>query len=81
MIQRSYPEDEFEVDYYHIESSETETELNPRDKIVVSLSHEKIEIGWSNDHIEIGLNLTENEHNELREAFENSFKERTILLE
>jgi len=80
LIQRSYPEEENELDYYFIESSETNTELSPRDKMVVRLSQDKFEIDWSGDHLGIGLDLTDKEQQDLKEAFEVVFKERTILL-
>jgi len=81
LIQRTYPEDEFDFGYYYIESSETETEFNSRDKMIVRLSQDKFKIDWSNAHVEIGLNLSEIEYKELKEAFENTFSERAILLE
>ena len=80
LIQRSYPEEEDDIDYYYIETSETDTELSPRDKMIVEISQEKFKINWSGDHLEIGLNLTDKEQQELRKAFEVTFKERTILL-
>lgn len=80
LIQRSYPEDDDDIDYYYIETSETDTELSPRDKMIVEISHEKFKINWSGDQLEIGLNLTSKEQKELRKAFEVIFKKRTILL-
>ena len=80
LIQRSYPEEEDDIDYYYIETSETDTELSPRDKMIVEISQEKFKINWSGDHLEIGLNLTDKEQQELRKAFEVTFEERTILL-
>src|SRR5690606_5809553 len=81
LIQRSYPEEEDDdIDYYYIETSETDTELSPRDKMIVEISQEKFKINWSGDHLEIGLNLTDKEQQELGKAFEVTFKERTILL-
>jgi hypothetical protein len=80
LIQRSYPEEEDHLNYYYIETSETDTELSPRDKMIVRLSQNKFEIDWSGDHLEIGLNLSDKKLKELRNAFEVAFKERTILL-
>jgi ATP-dependent phosphoenolpyruvate carboxykinase len=80
LIQRSYPEEENDLDYYYIESSETDTEFSPKDKMIVRLSQQKFEIDWSGDHLEIGLNLTDKEQESLKEAFEIVFKERTTLL-
>jgi hypothetical protein len=81
LIQRSYPEEEDDLDYYYIETSETDTELSPKDKMIVKLNDTKFEINWSGDRLEIGLNLSEKEQKELRKAFKVAFKERTILLE
>ena len=79
LIQRTYPEDEYDLDYYQIESSETETELNSKDKLIVRLSPEKLEIDCSGDHLEIGLSLTDKEHQDLKEVFDVVFKERMIM--
>jgi hypothetical protein len=76
LIQRTYPEDEYEFDYYHIESSETDTELNSKDKMIVKLSLEKFEIDWSGDHLEIGLNLTDIEMKNLKEILVTRFNNR-----
>jgi len=38
LIQRSYPEDIDEIDWYSVESSENETELNQKDKIIIKLN-------------------------------------------
>jgi hypothetical protein len=81
LIQRTYPEEEYDLDYYHIETSETDTGLSLKDKMIVKLSPEKFEINWSGDHLEIGLNLTEKEHQALKEVFEVIFKDRTIMIE
>lgn len=80
LIQRSYSEDDDDIDYYFIETSETDTELSPRDKMIVEISQEKFKINWSGDQLEIGLNLTSKEQKELRKAFEVIFKKRSILL-
>lgn len=79
LIQRTYPEDEFEDDYYYIESSESERKLGCNDKMTVKLSREDFEISWSGDQLKIGLDLTDTELNELKEIFQVVFKERIIL--
>jgi hypothetical protein len=80
LIQRSYPEEDDDLDFFSIETSETDTELSPRDKMIVRLSPNKFEIDWSGDHLEIGLNISDKELKKLRKAFKTSFKQRTILL-
>ena len=79
LIQKTYPEDDYEDDYYHIESSESDTVLDSEDKITVRLSRDSFEISWSGDHLKIGLNLTHKELKDLKEIFEVVLKERVIL--
>ncbi len=79
LIQRTYPEDDYEDDYYHIESSESDTELDSEDKMTVRLSRENFEISWSGDQLKIGLNLTDKQLKDLKEIFEIVFKERVII--
>src|SRR5690606_1594123 len=75
LIQKTYPEDDYEYNYYHIESSESDTELDFEDKMTVRLSREKFEISWSGDQLKIGLDLTDRELNALKEVLEVVFKE------
>lgn len=79
LIQKTYPEDDYEDDCYHIESSESDTVLDSEDKIIVTLSRDNFEISWSGDHLKIGLNLTDKELKDLKGIFEVAFKERVIL--
>jgi hypothetical protein len=80
LVQRTYPEDDHELDCYYLETSETATELSLKDKMIVEISQEKFKINWSGDNLEIGLNLTTKEQQVLRKAFEVTFRERTIIL-
>ncbi|SHJ94847.1 hypothetical protein SAMN04487911_1682 [Arenibacter nanhaiticus] len=79
LIQKTYPEDDFEYSYYHIESSESDTELDLEDKMTVRLSRDNFEISWSGDKLKIGLDLTNKELNDLKEILEVVFKERVIM--
>jgi hypothetical protein len=79
LIQRTYPEDDFDQDYYHIESSESDLELNPQDKIIVRISREKFEIQWSGDHLEIGLNLSDKQLMNLEKVFKRAFGKRITI--
>jgi len=81
LIQRSYPEDLYENDFYHIETSESDVELSYLDKILIEFSEDNIEIQWSGDKVEIGLNVEENEIKLLRKILKKRFKERIILIE
>ncbi|MDO6604066.1 hypothetical protein [Arenibacter palladensis] len=79
LIQKTCPEDDYELDHYHIESSESDTELDSEDKITVRLSRENFEISWSGDRLKIGLNLTDKELKDLKEILEGVFMERVII--
>ena len=80
LIQRSYPEDDHENDWYLVESSESDTELNYLDKIIIKLRRELIEISWSGEKVTIGLDLSEKEYLQLENTLKNNFKQRIILL-
>jgi len=81
LIQRSYPEDLYENDFYHIETSESNTELCQSDKILIDLSKDNIKIQWSGDMVEIGINVEEIELLHLRKILKKRFKEKVILAE
>jgi hypothetical protein len=81
LIQRSYPEDLYENDFYYIETSESGTELGYSDKILIELSKDKIKLQWSGDKVEIGLNVEEIEILHLRKMLKKRFKEKIILTE
>ncbi len=76
LIQRTYPEDDYESDYYHLESSETNTELDSDDIITVTIERERFEIDWAGTRLEIGLNLTDKEMKNLEEILETRFKDK-----
>jgi len=81
LIQRSYPEDLYENDFYHIETSESNTELCQSDKILIDLSKDNIKIQWSGAKVEIGINVEEIELLHLRKILKKRFKEKVILAE
>jgi len=81
LMQRSYPEELYENDFYHIETSESNTELGYSDKILIDLSKEKIKIQWCADMVVIGLNIEEIDWIHLRKILKKRFKERIILTE
>jgi hypothetical protein len=81
LIQRSYPEDLYENDFYHIETSESDIELGYLDKILIELSKDNIKLQWSGNKVEIGLNIEEKEILHLRKMLKKRFKERIILTE
>jgi len=76
LIQRTYPEDDYESDYYHLESSETDAELDSDDIITVTIERERFEIDWSGARLKIGLNMTDKEMKNLGKILETRFKDR-----
>ena len=77
LIQRSYPEDDDDVDNYHIETSENDIELLSDDiKMTVTIDREIFKIDWPGAHLEIGLSLTDMELKSLKEILEKRFIDR-----
>ncbi len=81
LIHRSYPEDRDEIDWYTVETSENETELNQKDKIFIKLNSSLFEINWSGSKLIIGLELTNSELNDLNKILKTRFKDKIILLD
>lgn len=80
-IQRSYPEDFDEIDFYHIETSESDTELGYKDQIIFYLKSNSVKIQWCSDEVEIGINLNNNEIAKLKRKIKNRFDEKIIFLD
>ncbi len=80
LIQRSYPQDEYENDWYSIESSESDTELNYKDDMIIRLRRDSFEINWTGEQLNIGLKITDKEYLQLEEILKTRFKERVTLL-
>jgi len=81
LIQRSYPEEIDEIDWYSVETSENETELNQKDKIIIKLNSSLFEINWSGSKLIIGLELTDSELTDLNKILKTRFKDKIILLD
>ena len=81
LIQRSYPEDIDEIDWYTVEASENETELNQKDKIIIKIKRSLFEISWSGSKLIIGLELGDSEYNKLKKTLQKKFKDKIILLD
>lgn len=81
LIQRSYPEDIDEIDWYTVETSENETELNQKDKIIIKLKRNFFEINWTGSKLIIGLELSDSEYNNLNKILQSKFKDKIILLD
>jgi len=68
LIQRSYPEDEFEKDYYYVESSFLEESGELRN-FVFTLNEKNLRFDWENNEgVEIKLNVDEKELERLIKA-------------
>ncbi|MDZ7847437.1 MAG: hypothetical protein U5L96_12050 [Owenweeksia sp.] len=74
LIQRTYPEDDYDSDYYHLETSETDTEFDSDDMMNVTMNQDRFKIDWPGAHLEIGLNLTDKELKNLEEILETRLK-------
>ena len=81
MIQRSYPEDFDEIDWYTVETSENGTELNQKDKIIIKIKRSIFEISWSGSKLIIGLELSDSDYNNLKRTLQKKFKDKIILLD
>ena len=81
LIQRSYPEDFDEIDWYTVETSENGTELNQKDKIIIKIKRSIFEINWSGSKLIIGLELSDSDYNNLKRTLQKKFKDKIILLD
>ena len=80
LIQRSYPEEVDEKDWYTIETSEANINFSQKDKMYVTLSPNRFEIYCSGEKIVIGLNLSEKKYKTLEKTLKNQFREMVVLL-
>ena len=80
LIQRTYPEDDYDVDNYHIETSETDIDLLSDDiEMTVAMDTKRFKIEFPGAQLEIGLNLTNKELENLGEILKSRFKDRLRL--
>ena len=61
MIQRTYMEDEDDVENYYLETSESTTDFDPREKMIINLKQNILEANWLGERVIIGLNLKSQE--------------------
>lgn len=80
LVQRSYPEDFDEDDFYHVETTESDIELSYKDKLYFELNPKRVEIRMAYDVITIGLNLEPEEYKGLKKVINKSFKDFIVLL-
>ena len=67
MLQRTYPEDDFETDYYYIETSNPNI-AGKLKNFLIKLSRTKMSMTFSNKEIEISINPIDKKSNDLKEA-------------
>ncbi len=67
MLQRTYPEDEFENDYYTIELSDFD-KAGELKEFKIELDRRKFKIEWNSLTAEIELEINKNEYEKLIEA-------------
>jgi len=77
LIQRTYPEDDDDVDNYHVETSETEVDLlSDGTEMTVEIDPERFKIELPGAQLEIGLNLTDKELENLEKTLKERFEDR-----
>lgn len=80
LIQRTYPEDDDDEGNYHIETSEADVNLLSDDiEMTVAIDRERFKIEFPGAQLEIGLNLTDEELENLEEILKFRFKDRLRL--
>jgi len=79
LIQRTYPEDFDESDFYYIETTESDVELGAKDKIFIEFEKELFKIRWSVAMLEIRLNIESGKIDRLKKILKKRFKEKIIM--
>jgi hypothetical protein len=80
LIQRTYAEDEYDKENYHIESSESNANFDHREKIIMIINHNRLEAKWSGEEVLIGLNLKNQELENLLRVLDSEFYERITII-
>ena len=72
LLQRTYPEDEFESDYYYIETSNPDKSGELKD-FSINLYRTQLLLTYDNEIIEIGINTSDEEFEILKKKGNSSF--------
>ena len=80
LIQRSYPEELYDNDWYTIESSLTPLDFSQEDGMYVKLSQKEFEIYCAGVKIVIGLNLSTKEYSRLDKTLRKRFKGKVVMM-
>jgi hypothetical protein len=79
LIQRTYSEDEYDKECYYIESSESNKDFETSEKIKININENRIDINWLDEQLIIGLNLKNQEFENLLHILNTKFNERIIV--
>jgi hypothetical protein len=79
LIQRTYAEDEYDTEYYHIESSESNEGFDSSEKININITKDHLEANWLGEKVIIGLNLKKQEFKNLLQILETKFHEKITI--
>ncbi|MFT4662424.1 MAG: hypothetical protein ACI9AT_001021 [Ulvibacter sp.] len=79
LIQKTYAEDEYDTEHYHIECSESNFGFDPDKKIIINITLERLEVKWLEGKVTIGLNLKNQELENLLRIFEVKFHEKITI--
>lgn len=80
LIQRSYPEELYDSDWYTIETSLTSIDFSQKDGMYVKLCQKEFEIYCAGVKIVIGLNLSIKEYSRLDKVLRMRFKDKVVML-
>ena len=68
LLQRTYPEDDFENDYYYIETNDDDMSGEFKNsEIEINVNRTKLQLKMSNNNIEISINPTEKEFAKMKD--------------
>jgi hypothetical protein len=79
LIQKTYAEDEYDTEYYHFESSESNESFDPYGKININITKEKLEVNLIAEKVIIGLNLKKQELENLLRILDTKFHEKITI--
>lgn len=79
LIQKTYAEDEYDTEHYHIECSESNSGFDPHKKVIINRKLERLEANWNEEKVTIGLNLKKQELENLLRIFEAKFHKKITI--
>jgi hypothetical protein len=79
LVQKTYAEDEYDMEHYHIECSESDSGFDPDKKVVININLERLEAKWLDGKVTIGLNMKNKELENLLRIFEAKFHKKIML--